>query len=421
MKPITLNNTKQFTSDAKILHEILESSRERFQNEKTFYNTEASVLWIIRGCIDYFDRLDSDFLGEGNDLGIPDAKADQFANNIYRLLNALEYLLELWKIEERIELNQDLSLLSDLRTWIVHSGEQVSNLISLSSQNFKDSQLGRIIKKGYQTFQFPKEYDDMDYRIEIWNDRKDKQKARKFWTEVDYNAKKGNQVDLTIYLKAESIRNIVLSHIEEVLDLINSTDVKLAFKKLPEIKDRLIDSKAKSIDFDKIGELLAKGTRNVGYIIEDGVHHWDGFGLKRMLMYTQSHFPENHFIRKIVEERITKAINTFWECYQDPSTSAEEFPSLDIRHIFSDFTPRFDQKAYLEGEKLFHYIAPYFNTNVVDDRTDIDYLNRFLIAVNDAFKIKMNTEQTVDNFVCDYFIQSIQSKTGLVGQRKNNT
>lgn len=416
MEPISLKNIRLFKNDAKILHEILESCRERFQNEKTFYNTEASVLWIIRGCIDYFDRLDSDFLGEGNDSGIPDAKADQFANNIYRLLNALEYLLELWKIEERIELNQDLTLLSDLRTWIVHSGEQVSNLKSLSLKAFKDSQLGRIIKKGYQTFQFSKEYEDMDYRIEIWNDRKDKQKARKFWTEVDYNTKKGNQVDLTIYLQAESVRNVVLSYMEDVLNLINGTDVKTAFKKLPEIKDKVITPEEKSIDFDKIAELLAKGTRDVDYIIEDGVHYWDGFGLKRMMVYTQSRFPEDNSIRKIVEDRITKIMDAFWECYQDPSISAEDFPSLDIRHIFSDFTPKFDQKAYLEGEKLFHYIAPYFNTNVADDRTDIDYLHRFLIAVNDAFKRKMDTEQTVDGFVCDYFIQSIQSKS----MSKNN-
>lgn len=42
--------------------------------------------------MDKFDSLNDKFLGDGNASGIPSIKADHFANNIYRLINAIDYL-----------------------------------------------------------------------------------------------------------------------------------------------------------------------------------------------------------------------------------------------------------------------------------------------------------------------------------------
>ena len=81
------STNKSFNDDIKVLHENLNSNIEKFKTESTFSNTEGALIWILRGCIDYFNQLDNTFLGESNNSGIPDSKSDYFANNIYRLNN----------------------------------------------------------------------------------------------------------------------------------------------------------------------------------------------------------------------------------------------------------------------------------------------------------------------------------------------
>lgn len=67
------------------------------------------MVWIIRGCIDYFDQLDNEFLGIGNKSGIPSMQADHFANNLYRLNNAMKYLKD-YGFKKNIKLLMNLIL-----------------------------------------------------------------------------------------------------------------------------------------------------------------------------------------------------------------------------------------------------------------------------------------------------------------------
>lgn len=78
--------------------------------------------------------------------------------------------------------------------------------------------------------------------------------------------------------------------------------------------------------------------------------------------------------------------------------------------MFSDFTPKFEFKHYLEQQKLFSHIAPYFNTRDANDATDIDYLAKFIHEVSIALGKQLSLEQSVDGLICDYIVQSIQSK-----------
>ncbi len=96
-----LKTDKIFNQDINEMKRILDDNVQKFQNELTFYNSEASLIWIIRGCIDYFYNIEESFLGEGNDSGIPSEIADHFSNNIYRLVNAIDYLSKLWEIDIR--------------------------------------------------------------------------------------------------------------------------------------------------------------------------------------------------------------------------------------------------------------------------------------------------------------------------------
>jgi hypothetical protein len=42
--------------------------------------------------------------------------------------------------------------------------------------------------------------------------------------------------------------------------------------------------------------------------------------------------------------------------------------------IFGQYTPTYERKSYLENQKLFLDISPFFNAKDRDDSTDIDYL-----------------------------------------------
>lgn len=397
-------------STAENLKNKLDQNIEKYQNEITFKNTEALLVWIIRGCIDYFDNLKSDFLGEGNTSGIPNMQADYFANNIYRLVNAIDYFSRLWKFD--IVKNKEILLLLDIRTLIVHSGEQLTKVESLELANYKDSQLGRIFSsKRHNPFNFIGEFSDMDYCIQVWNDKHDKSK-RKCLVEVDYDMKKENYYDISIYLKADDVRNIMLLYVSYFLDNSDKApNLRKEVKKLPDIKNRVINEKDFDINFDKIATFVSKDLRG-GYIIESGIHHWNGFGLKRLLEYSRCHSGISDKVLDIILERIQNVVSRYWDDYQNDDIPDDELPDLDIRKVFSAFTPKFELKHYLEGEKLFKYIAPYFNTRDGQDSTDIEYLVRFINEVTLALGKKLNLEQTVDGLICDYFVQSIQSKIG---------
>lgn len=104
-------------------------------------------------------------------------------------------------------------------------------------------------------------------------------------------------------------------------------------------------------------------------------------------------------------------MSKYWDDYQDGNLTIDDLPNLDIRTVFKEFTPDFEYKGYLEGEKLFNYIAPFFNTrNYNDKKTDVGYLDMFVNEASNALGKKLSMRESVDDLVCDYFVQSIQVK-----------
>lgn len=407
MSNIKVLSSNEFSGTSKELKDKLNEKKERYQNLNTYYNTEASLLGIIRGSIDYFDNLDDGFLGEGNASGIPNITVDHFANNIYRLVNAIEYLGRLWKL--KIEKNKDIKLLLDIRTIIVHSGEQLTKLESLELEGYKDSQLGLIYtRKGHNPFHFLNEFSNMDYCIQIWNDKHDKTKKYNL-SKVDHHIDNESYLDIEIYLKATDVRNIILHHVEKFLDYDGESRINEEPKELPDIKNKVINEDAGSINFDKIADLVSKNLRG-GYAKENGVDHWDGFGLKRFYEYSQNHLDISDEVRAVIKKRIIARMSKYWDDYQNENLTEDNLQNLNIRSVFSDFTPDFKSKSYLEGEKLFEFIAPFFNTKNEHDATDIAYLAQFINEAEKSLGKKLDLEQSVDNLVCQYFAQSIQLK-----------
>ena len=408
MEKIKLNSSKKFSGTAKELKEKLEEKIDIYQTPTTYSNTEAPLLWIIRGSIKYFDKLDTEFLGIGNESGIPSMEADHFANNTYRLINAIDYLAEFWKL--KIEKSDELKFLLDIRTLIVHSGKPINKVESLKLEGYKDSQLGRIFtRKECRAFPFPEEYSDMDYRIDVWNDKHDKTKKHNI-SKVDHHVENESYCDIGIYLKSSDVRDIMLCHIEKFVDCGNKTKPPQKVKKLPNIKAKVIDMESDTIDFDKIADLISKDLRG-GYFKERGTEYWDGFGLKRLYDYSKKHLDTLDKVRVIIKEKLHTVMSKYWDDYQDENLTIDDLPNLDIRTVFKEFTPEFEYKGYLEGEKLFIHIAPFFNTrNYSDKRTDVGYLNMFVNEASNALGKKLSLGESIDDLVCDYFVQSIQVK-----------
>ncbi|ELS0386902.1 hypothetical protein R4W79_002840, partial [Enterococcus faecalis] len=205
------------------------------------------------------------------------------------------------------------------------------------------------------------------------------------------------------------VRDIILCHVENFLDCDGESIVNEESKVLPDIKNKVINEDIGSIDFDKIAELVSKNLRG-GYVKENGMDHWNGFGLKRLYEYSQRRLDISDEVKNIIKERINARISKYWDDYQNENLTEDDLPDLDIRSVFSDFTPKFEYKSYLEGEKLFQRVAPFFNTKDQHDATDIDYLFRFINEVEEALGKRLLLEQSVDNLVCEYFAQSIQVK-----------
>ncbi|MDO5294126.1 MAG: hypothetical protein Q4F05_15405 [bacterium] len=131
---------------------------------------------------------------------------------------------------------------------------------------------------------------------------------------------------------------------------------------------------------------------------------------KKLYNYVKNHIVSSEKVYNIVLSRIEKSISEYWDKYQDDTLSDDELPCLDIRSVFADYTPEYERKAYIEGEKLFEHIAPFFYVKDRYDSTDIDYLVKFILVVNNALDIEINLENTVDSLVCDYFVQSVKKK-----------
>lgn len=403
MKSIKLVSNDRFSSTAEELKNKLDEKIKLHQDGTIFANSEASFLWIIRGCIDYFDELAPSFLGVGNASGIPDMQADHFANNIYRLFNAIKSQKELWKL--KIEESNEMKLLIDIRTLIAHSGEQLNKIKSLDLKGYKDSQLGRIYNKQEgRAFHFNNEFSKMDYCITVWNDKRDKGKKHNL-AEVDYHLKRENYIDVEIYLKAEDVRNIVLRYVETFLNAEDNLKKSIPVRKLPSTEHIITQEENTKIDFDKIAKLISKDLRG-GYIKENDIEYWEGFGLKRLYEYTQKRKDITGEAREIITKKIETIIKDYWNDYQNK----DELPNLDIRAVFADYTPKYEYKGYLEGQKLFDYIAPYFNAKDRHDKTDIDYLDRFITEASVALGMEFDLNQSVDGLVCYYFVQSVQMK-----------
>ncbi|MGH1296408.1 hypothetical protein [Bacillus pretiosus] len=425
MKSIIVKASTEFNTTAEELKKKFNEYQKNHQTEITYHNSEASPIWIIRGCIDYFVQLDNDFLGKGNESGIPDMKADYFANNLYRLHNAMKSLGELWGLD--YQTLDEFEILRDIRTLIVHSGEKLTKFESLELKDYKDSQLWRIFgNKENDSFTQLSYFNneslaEMDYCLVIMSDKHDKSKKDNLST-VDHHIQNESYLDQRIYLKTEQIRNIVMAQIEYFINSVVPVKAVKIPRKLPPSKV-IIDKENNEVDFDKIAQLVSKDLRG-GYFIENGIEHWNGFGLKRLMEYTKTSSEISEEARNIICERIVNVMSNYWDNYLDANTpdeelldldirnnfsdSDEELPDLDIMQIFSDFTPSFDGKDYLEGEKLFTHIAPYFNTKDRNDSTDIYYLAMLINRISSALNVEFNLEQSVDGFVCDYIIQSIE-------------
>lgn len=402
-----MTSSRQFTSTAKELNKNLDKIIESNEGPTTYANTLASLIRILRGCIDYFDKLDHSFLGEGNACGVPEMQADHFVNNVYRLTNTIETLGGHWDIN--LSKSEELMFLLDIRTLIVHSGEQVTGIKSLELKDFKDSQLGRIFnRQDRNPFRFRGEFSDMDYCLVIWNDKHDNTKKKNLAV-VDYHIINESYRDISIYLKSDDIRNILLSYIQDFLHAGIGKEISPLARKFPVEKEKVINEEDKNINFDAIANLISKDLRG-GYFKENGIEYWKGFGLKRLYEYTEQRIDISDEIKNMIMDRIQNVISRFWDDYQNEHVSDNELPSLDIRSVFAEYTPDFELKHYLEGQKLFGHIAPFFNTRNRRNATDVAYLGQFIYEASAALGKQFNLEQSVDHLVCDYIVQSIQVK-----------
>lgn len=377
--------------------EIVQSHPGEFK----FSNTEAALSWIVRGGLDYFDELDSDFLGEGNSSGIPSMETDHFANNFYRLSNTLDYLCDLWKIS----LNQpkEWNLLKDIRTLIVHSGEQLTKIASIELEHYKDAQLGRIFKKDEDLFSRYHGDKKFDYRIQVWTDKHDKSRRRE--NEVDYDNRKQNYRDIDIFLNATDVRNIILVQVKNFIAAVDGKPIEnKPLKELPSaVKEQVVDN----LDFDKL-ENLVKNKHRGGYFIENGEAIWDGFGLKRLYQYASGRFFIPNDVRDAIKQIISDRVEEFWNDYNDETIDDYEIPSLDVFKVFREYTPEFDRKGYVESKSL--HIAPAFNKKDGVSSPDIDYLLRFISAVNAALGVELDLENNVNGVICDYFVKSVEMR-----------
>lgn len=403
---------RQFKGNVDDLKVAFDNHVGNFQNDTTNYNSEASLAWIIRGLISYFDSLDSGFLGDGNKSGIPDFKADQFANNIYRLQNAIKSISTFWHIDiELLKKPKELNFILDIRTLIVHSGDIVTDIKSLDLSDYKNMQLGRIFRKdvGFNNpLRFKGDASDMDYCIQVWADKHDKTKKQNLAIS-DYHINNGTFLDMDVYIKADDIRNIALCYIQDFVELCDGNIPVEHIVKMPGVKKQFIPDDVLNVNFEKLSEFVKGNDRSIraGYSVENGIQYWDGFGLYRLYDYVKNRCIIDEQIRDFILYKIRDTLSTYWDNYEDASISKDDMISLNVKSVFDDCIPDFDGKGYV-FEKLFYQVAPLYNTSNRDDRTDIWYLNDFLFRTGNVLNHNFNLQQDDDGIVSEFFIECVR-------------
>lgn len=367
-----------------------------------FANTEAALSWVLRGGLEYFYELDKQFLGEGNASGIPGIKADYFVNNYYRVFNAIEYLCEIWKLDlSKIKTEED-ELLKDLRTLIVHSGEQVNRLLSEDFDDYKDMQLGRIFSKDDHGLQFDFIQSKYDYMIQIWADKKSKSIKK---SNVERLTNEDEEyIEINMYLSYEDVKNTMLYKIDSFIHLAND---KLEYlkniEKLPEqLEKRIVEQ----TDFEKLTDLLRNKKRG-GYTIIENEHHWDGFGLKKISDYVNSRLGIDENVKAEVNKIIKQHLKKFYDEFNNKSIDDEMLPSLCALDVFSEYTPKIKDEHY-HNEKLFYLIAPKFNTSNRDVCDRVEFLAKFTYDASNALGTNINLNNPIDDVICDYFVKSVE-------------
>ena len=352
-----------------------------------FTNTESSLIEIIQDSFDYFDSLDSNFLGNEINSRTPNMETDHFANTFYRLNNSLDYIYKLLTKKDSFSKSNEWNILIDIRTLIDHSGEQIANLHSPKSLEFakyKDAQLGFIIKKGNEPIS--KLTDNFDYCIQTLTDNHDKSKNRPK-NEVDYDNRRNNFKEIYFLVNSKDIKNIIFYTVKSFIDKIdksipNDYKNKKERKMSKEVKEIIVNN----LDIDKLEKFIYRKKRG-GYIIEIGEPCWFGFGLKRILNYIAYNESISDEVKQKIRDIISTRLEEFCSAYNDRTIDDFELPSLDIRDIFKQYTPCYEAKSYFEGQKLFENIAPTFNKREnINLGVDIDYLIKFMIKAQEALK-----------------------------------
>lgn len=90
-----LNTKLVFNSSVNKLKEDFDKIVKPKLEMTNFTNTASSIIKIIHESLDYFDSLDSNFLGKENISYVPNMETDHFANTFYRLNNSLKYTYKL--------------------------------------------------------------------------------------------------------------------------------------------------------------------------------------------------------------------------------------------------------------------------------------------------------------------------------------
>lgn len=419
---IRIPKQNPFDGDYKNLIENFELAAKALTDHFNSHpNEEAPVLWIIRGAIEYFYKLDANFLGRGNDSGIPEEKADHFANNFYRLQNSMKLLSDEW-YQQR---NPDLSMIEDLRTLIVHSGSDVDKVFPTRiCQEYKTIQLGRILDKNHLTEKlFPSE-ELYDYRIEIWADKK-LTRSPKDKDNLDFYDENDATFDLSVYVSHEDIKSLILFEFQKFTQLLLEKSNKRlgSSTRINTQKDinnvKIIDRQTHTIKWDTLKKMVAIPSGD--YYKETGSWHWQGYGLQRIYERVATLKLDNITLFKVYS-LIEKAVEDYWYSYFNDFIATKKLNSLNPRVVFSQYTPsEWPHKVYLENKMALNVVTEFSIENGISSNPDLDYLCRFLQEIDtQGLHLTFNHTATnvFDNLYADYFIYSVDLEVNRLRQRQ---
>lgn len=150
------------------------------------------------------------------------------------------------------------------------------------------------------------------------------------------------------------------------------------------------------------------------YSIRENIAYWDGFGLKKLHHYASCRFDIPNNIREELILIIQNRVKDYYEAFNNENILHEDLPSLDVRDVFSNYTPDYEQKHYYEGDKLFSRIAPRFNTSDGNVCGRVEMLAEFSYRTSMALGVNLELNNPVDDVICDYFVKSVESKLKLI-------